>query len=92
MMNEAETLAELIDPTLKNAGWGVVGGSRIRREDRAASGLLEGGRDHRNRRPTSIGISGRLPSESPAGIVRNMHTRSMAPASQLLKKKKPKHL
>lgn len=31
-MNEAETRAELIDPALKSAGWGVVDGSRIRRE------------------------------------------------------------
>ncbi|MBK8039481.1 MAG: DEAD/DEAH box helicase family protein [Verrucomicrobiaceae bacterium] len=31
-MNEAETRAELIDPALKAAGWGVVEGSRIRRE------------------------------------------------------------
>ena len=27
-MNEAETRAELIDPALKAAGWGVVDGSR----------------------------------------------------------------
>ena len=31
-MNEAETRAELIDPALKQAGWGVVDGSRVRRE------------------------------------------------------------
>ena len=31
-MNEAETRAELIDPILKEAGWGVVEGSRVRRE------------------------------------------------------------
>ena len=31
-MNEAETRAELIDPALKDAGWGVVAGSRVRRE------------------------------------------------------------
>ena len=31
-MNEAETRAELIDPALKAAGWGVVDGSRVRRE------------------------------------------------------------
>ena len=31
-MNEAETRAELIDPALKNAGWGVVEASRVRRE------------------------------------------------------------
>jgi type I restriction enzyme, R subunit len=31
-MNEAETRAELVDPALKAAGWGVVEGSRVRRE------------------------------------------------------------
>ena len=31
-MNEADTRAELIDPLLTAAGWGVVDGSRIRRE------------------------------------------------------------
>ncbi len=31
-MNEAETRAELIDPALKAAGWGLVEGSRVRRE------------------------------------------------------------
>jgi type I restriction enzyme R subunit len=31
-MNEAETRAELIDPALREAGWGVVEGSRVRRE------------------------------------------------------------
>src|SRR5271157_2805318 len=31
-MNEAETRAELIDPALKAAGWGVVEGGRVRRE------------------------------------------------------------
>lgn len=31
-MNEAETRAELIDPALKEAGWGVVEASRVRRE------------------------------------------------------------
>ena len=41
-MNEAETRAELIDPALKAAGWGVVEGSRIRREV-IAPGRIEGG-------------------------------------------------
>ncbi|MCX5757806.1 MAG: restriction endonuclease subunit R, partial [Candidatus Hydrogenedentes bacterium] len=31
-MNEAETRAEYVDPALKAAGWGVVEGSRVRRE------------------------------------------------------------
>ena len=31
-LNEAETRSELIDPALKAAGWGVVEGSRVRRE------------------------------------------------------------
>ncbi len=40
-MNEAETRAELIDPALKAAGWGVVEGSRVRREE-ITRGRLEG--------------------------------------------------
>src|SRR6266446_630948 len=32
MLNEAETRAEHIDPALTAAGWGVVDGSRVRRE------------------------------------------------------------
>ena len=31
-MNEAETRAELIDPALKDSGWGEIAGSRVRRE------------------------------------------------------------
>jgi type I restriction enzyme R subunit len=41
-MNEAETRAEHIDPALKAAGWGVVAGSRIRREYSITLGRLEG--------------------------------------------------
>jgi type I restriction enzyme R subunit len=41
-MNEAETRAELIDPALKAAGWGVVVGSRIRREYLISPGRIEG--------------------------------------------------
>ncbi|MAO13711.1 EcoAI/FtnUII family type I restriction enzme subunit R [Marinobacter sp.] len=43
-LNEAETRAELIDPALKNAGWGVVDASRIRREVIAPGRLQGGGR------------------------------------------------
>lgn len=38
-MNEAETHAEHIDPAIKTAGWGVVDGSRVRREVIAAGRL-----------------------------------------------------
>jgi type I restriction enzyme R subunit len=41
-MNEAETRAEHIDPALKAAGWGVVEGSRVRREYLIAPGRIEG--------------------------------------------------
>jgi len=41
-MNEAETRAELIDPALKAAGWGVVEGSRVLRESHINLGRLQG--------------------------------------------------
>jgi type I restriction enzyme R subunit len=41
-MNEAETRAEHIDPALVAAGWGVVEGSRIRREYPITPGRIEG--------------------------------------------------
>ena len=43
-MNEAETRAELIDPALKAAGWGIIEGSRIRREVIAPGRLIGNGR------------------------------------------------
>ena len=43
-MNEAETRAELIDPALKTAGWGVIEGSRIRREVIAPGRLVGNGK------------------------------------------------
>jgi len=41
-MNEAETRAEHIDPALKAAGWGVVDGSRVRRDYFISPGRIEG--------------------------------------------------
>ena len=41
-MNESETRAEHIDPALIAAGWGVVEGSRIRREFPITLGRIEG--------------------------------------------------
>src|ERR1051325_9427778 len=41
-MNEAETRAEHIAPALKAAGWGVIEGSRVRREFPITLGRLEG--------------------------------------------------
>ncbi len=42
-MNEADTRAELIDPQLKAAGWGVVEGSRIQREYYINAGEIRAG-------------------------------------------------
>ncbi len=42
-MNESETRAEHIDPALKAAGWGVVEGSRVRREEHITLGRIQGG-------------------------------------------------
>lgn len=41
-MNEADTRAELIDPSLKEAGWGVVEGSRVKREENITLGRIQG--------------------------------------------------
>jgi type I restriction enzyme, R subunit len=41
-VNEAETRAELIDPALRDAGWGIVPDSRVRREERITLGRIEG--------------------------------------------------
>jgi type I restriction enzyme R subunit len=41
-VNEAETRAEHIDPALASSGWGIVEGSRIRREYPITLGRLEG--------------------------------------------------
>ena len=43
-MNEAETRAELIDPALREAGWGVVTESRTRREVIAPGRIMGRGR------------------------------------------------
>jgi type I restriction enzyme R subunit len=40
-MNEAETRAELIDPLLKDSGWGVVEGSKVLREFHITEGQIQ---------------------------------------------------
>ena len=42
-MNEAETRAELIDPKIKEAGWGKVDGSIVRREFKITNGEIKPG-------------------------------------------------
>jgi len=42
-MNEAETRAELIDPQLREAGWGVIEISRILRERHITDGRIQAG-------------------------------------------------
>jgi type I restriction enzyme R subunit len=49
-MNEADTRAEYIDPALREAGWGVVEGSKILREVSITLGRIEG----RGRRGKSL--------------------------------------
>ena len=44
MRNEADTRAELIDPKLVEAGWGVVENSFIRREVIAPGRIIGGGK------------------------------------------------
>lgn len=42
-MNEAETRAELIDPQLAAAGWGLVEGSKVHREFNITAGKIKAG-------------------------------------------------
>ncbi|MDK2827103.1 MAG: type restriction enzyme subunit [Methanolobus sp.] len=42
-MNEAKTRAEYVDPALKEAGWGVIEGSRILRECHITPGRIQVG-------------------------------------------------
>lgn len=42
-MNEAETRAELIDPKLKESGWGVIDGSKVLREYKITAGKIQTG-------------------------------------------------
>ena len=42
-MNEAETIAELIDPKVKEAGWGKIEGSVVRREFKITNGEIKPG-------------------------------------------------
>ena len=42
-MNEAETRAELIDPKLREAGWGVIEGSKVLREYIITFGKIQTG-------------------------------------------------
>ena len=42
-MNEAETRAELIDPKIKEAGWGDVEGTIVRREFKITNGEIKPG-------------------------------------------------
>jgi len=53
-MNEAETRAELIDPAIRAAGWGVVEGSRVEREAIITIGRLQGARPRRPRIRTTV--------------------------------------
>ena len=49
-MNEAQTKHDLIEPALRQAGWGVIEGSRLRLEFPITQGRLIGG----NRRATPL--------------------------------------
>ena len=42
-MNEAETRAELIDPKLKDSGWGVIEGTKVLREHLITIGKIQAG-------------------------------------------------
>ncbi|MGD0480290.1 MAG: hypothetical protein ABSA42_08980 [Terracidiphilus sp.] len=76
-MNEAETRAEHVDPTLKAAGWGVVGGSRIRREYPITPGRITPD-ERRSRHESPVRFSPQTiennPQDSPADLQRISRT------------------
>ena len=65
-LNEAETRAEYIDPALKAAGWGVVEGSRLRREFKITEGRLIG---HGKRAKAEIADYVLVYKNTPLGII-----------------------
>ena len=70
-MNEAETRAELIDPALKAAGWGVVEAGRVRREVITLGRLLGAG----VRTAQDIAIPASLIAALVVGPARNSSTK-----------------
>jgi len=74
-MNEAETRAELIDPALKAAGWGVVEANRVQREVIALGRQLRAGKppsDCGPNVPPSSLIHGQAIIRHPARDVRHL--------------------
>ena len=63
-MNEAETRAELIDPKLKDAGWGVVEGSKVLREYRITKGKIQTGNTNSSTKGRSTRGKGSGPGTS----------------------------
>lgn len=47
-MNEAETRAEIIDPKLRESGWGTVEGSKVMREFHISPGKIKTGAERRS--------------------------------------------
>ena len=45
-MNEAETRAELIDPKLKDSGWGTIEDTKVLREHHITIGKIQTGGGH----------------------------------------------
>ena len=83
-MNEAETRAEHVDPALAAAGWGVVEGSRVRREYPITLGRIEG----QGRRGTALSADS-LPNNAMSRFLIHGSTDGSRPAASLLTSQAP---
>ena len=93
-MNEAETRAELIDPALREAGWGVVPNSRVRREYIITLGRLQGAAGKRNKQDIAdyvLEYKGRMVAVVEAKMASEAVTQGLGQAKKYADKLKVRH-
>ena len=70
-MNEAQTEFEYIDPALRKAGWGVVEGSRVRKQFPISQGRLLG--QGRRAKPLKADYVLQYKNRNVAVVAQNIH-------------------